>query len=145
MYESCCSPRSQIRHDKRPFLLKPIVFQETKANTPGSGTRSIPHRLPSVSRTYLPSPNQSLWLRSGFRSFFAHSPPSIRCLFRSHTLLQSRRNSVVSSAPLTPVLQCRTPQLYHSWPVVRRTLTSFVVRPPRSCGGYTCLGLILSS
>ena len=68
---------------------------------PASKIRSIPHRLPLRSRTYPPSPVLYLRLQGGFRFFFAHSSLSIHRLSRSHTLLQSRRPSVVSSAPRT--------------------------------------------
>ena len=45
---------------QQSFPLKPVIFQDTKANPHSYRTRSILHRLPSLSGTYLPSPDQSL-------------------------------------------------------------------------------------
>ena len=97
-------------HEVRCTVTK-VAFVETKfvkktekprVIHPASQTHSIPYRLPLCSRTYSPSPDQCLRLRGGFRCFFAHSSLSIHRLSRSRTLLQSRRPSVVSSAPPTP-------------------------------------------
>ena len=98
MHESCCT-MTTIAFVETKFVK---ITEKPRFIHPASKTRSIPYRLPLRSRTYSPSPDQYLRLRGGFRYFFAHSSVSIHRLSRFHTLLQSRKPSVVSSAPPTP-------------------------------------------
>ena len=97
VHESCCT-MTTIAFVETKFVKKTV---NPRFIHPVSKTRSIPHRLPLRSRTYSPSPDLYLRLQGGFRYFFAHSSVSIHRLSRSHTLLQSSRPSVVSSAPRT--------------------------------------------
>ena len=105
----------------RSFLLKPIVFQETKANTPNA---LEPVRYPidfphSRGRTHHHQINLS---DSEVGSLFLCSYPTFNPPFlRPHALLQSRKAPIVSSAPLVPVLQYETTWRCRSRPAVRRT------------------------
>ena len=107
----------------RSFLLKPIVFQETKANAPSS---LEPVRFPidfphSRGRIHH---HQIIFSDSEVGSLFPCSYPTFNPPFlRSHALLQSRKAPVVSPAPLISVLQYETTRRCRSRPVVRRTHT----------------------